>query len=158
VADTERHPGFSDHLVSRGYRSSNKHCAWCGKYWEALDHRGLFPRCEACSDDRTHNRRALFLTKESAEPPEVRFAGVFKAVRMLLEDGADEDRVFPTLAYAGLEVRVGGGERAKLRASLRKPQGTPRSGGGSHRSSRGRAGGRGPLRWWAEFSYSSGSR
>jgi len=118
VADTERRTGFLDHLASRGYRWSNKHCAWCGKYWEQLEHRGLFPRCEACSDDRTHNRRALFLTKESAEPPEVRFAGVFKAARMLLEDGAEEDRVFPTLGWAGLEVRESGGERAKLRASL----------------------------------------
>jgi hypothetical protein len=37
---------------------------------------------------------------------------------MLLEDGADEDRVFPTLGWTGLEVGKGGGERAKLRASL----------------------------------------
>jgi hypothetical protein len=37
---------------------------------------------------------------------------------MLLEDGAEEDRVFPTLGWAGLEVRNGGGERSKLRASL----------------------------------------
>jgi hypothetical protein len=125
VADTERRPGFLDHLASRGYRWSNKHCASCGKYWESLDYRGLFPRCEGCSDDRTHNRRALFLTKESAEPPEVRFAGVFKAARVLLGDGANEDRVFPTLGWAGLEVRVGGGERAKLRASLAEASGNP---------------------------------
>jgi hypothetical protein len=118
VAAIERRTGFLAHLPSRGYRWGNKHCAWCGKYWGQLEHRGLFPRCEACSDDRTQGRRALFLTKESAEPPEVRFAGVFEAARMLLEDGADEDRGFPTLAYAGLEVRVGGSERAKLRASL----------------------------------------
>jgi hypothetical protein len=118
VADTERRTGFLGHLASRGYRWSNKHCAWCGKYWGQLDHRGLFPRCEACGADRTHKRRALFLAKESPEPPEVLFAGVFEAARMLLEDGADEDRGFPILSYAGLELRVGGGERAKLRASL----------------------------------------
>jgi hypothetical protein len=118
VADTERSTGFLDHLASRGYRWSGNYCAWCGKYWEPLDYGGLFPRCGECSDDRTHNRRALFLTKESAEPPEVRFAGVFKVARMLLEDGAEEDRVFPTLGWAGLEVRNGGGERAKLRVSL----------------------------------------
>jgi hypothetical protein len=65
------------------------------------------------------------LAKESEEPPEVRFAGMFKAARMLLEDGADEDRVFPTLAYAGLEVRVGEGRRAELRASLVEAWGNP---------------------------------
>ena len=126
MADTEGHTGFLDHLASRGYRwSGNKHCTWCGRYWGPLDYRGLFPRCEGCSDDRTYNRRALFLAKESEEPPEVRFAGVFKAARMLLEDGADEDRVFPTLAYAGLEVRVGEGRRAELRASLVEAWGNP---------------------------------
>jgi hypothetical protein len=84
VADTEGHTGFLDHLASRGYRwSGNKHCTWCGRYWRPLDYRGLFPRCEGCSDDRTYNRRALFLAKESEEPPEVRFAGMFKAARML---------------------------------------------------------------------------
>ena len=118
MADTEGHTGFLDHLASLGYRWRNKHCAWCGKYWVPLDHRGLFPRCEACGADRTQGRRALFLTKESAEPPDVRFAGVFNAARMLVEDEANEDRVFPTLAWAGLEVKDGGGKRAKLRASL----------------------------------------
>jgi len=125
VADTTEHTNFLDHLASRGYRWNHKHCAWCGKYWEPLDYRGLFPRCEGCSDDRTHNRRALFLTRGSEEPPEVRFAGVFEAARVLLEDGADEDRVFPTLAWAGLEVRDGGGKRAELRASLAKASGNP---------------------------------
>jgi hypothetical protein len=75
------------------------------------------------------------LAKESEEPPEVRFAGMFKAARMLLEDGADEDRVFPTLAYAGLEVRVGEGRRAELRASLVEAWGTPRSGNASQATS-----------------------
>jgi hypothetical protein len=125
VADTIEHTGFLDHLASRGYRWNHKHCAWCGKYWEPLDYRGLFPRCEGCSDDRTYNRRALFLTRGSEEPPEVRFAGVFEAARVLLEDGADEDRVFPTLAWAGLEVRDGGGKRAELRVSLAEASGNP---------------------------------
>jgi hypothetical protein len=125
VADAAGHTGFLDHLASRGYRWSHKHCASCGKYWEPLDYRGLFPRCEGCSDDRTHNRRELFLVKESEEPPEVRFAGVFRAARVLLEDGADEDRVFPTLAYAGLEVRDSGGKRAELRVSLAEASGNP---------------------------------
>jgi hypothetical protein len=125
VADTEGHTGFLDHLASRGYRWSHKHCAWCGKYWEPLDHRGLFPRCEGCSDDRTDGRRALFLAKESEEPPEVRFAGLFEAARVLLEDGADEDRVFPTLAWAGLEVRDSGGKRAELREALAEASGNP---------------------------------
>jgi hypothetical protein len=58
------------------------------------------------------------LVKESKEPPEVRFASVFKAARVLLEDRADEDRMFPTLAWAGLEVRDGGGKRAELRKAL----------------------------------------
>jgi len=124
VADTTEHTGFLDHLASRGYRWNHKHCAWCGKYWEPLDYRGLFTRCEGCSDDRTHNRRALFLTRGSEEPPEVRFAGVFEAARVLLEDGADEDRGFPTLAW-GLEVRHGGGKRAELRASLAEASGNP---------------------------------
>ena len=87
MADTEGHTEFLDHLASRGYRWSHKHCATCGKYWEPLDYNGLFARCEGCSEDRTYNQRALFLTKESEEPPEVRFAGVFKAARVLLEDG-----------------------------------------------------------------------
>ena len=65
------------------------------------------------------------MAKESEEPPEVRFAGVFKAARVLLEDGADEDKVFPTLAYAGLEVRDSGGKRAELRASLAEASGNP---------------------------------
>ena len=39
------------------------------------------------------------MAKESEEPPEVRFAGVFEAARVLLEDGADEDRGCPTLAW-----------------------------------------------------------
>jgi hypothetical protein len=65
------------------------------------------------------------LVRESEEPPEVRFAGVFKAARVLLEDVADEDRVFPTLAYAGLEVRDSGGKRAELRASLAEAWGDP---------------------------------
>jgi hypothetical protein len=125
VADTEIHTGFLDHLASRGYRWSNKHCAWCGKYWEPLDYRGLFPRCEGCSDDRTHKRRALFLATERKEPPEVRFAGLFEAARVLLEDGAYEDRVFPTLAYAGLEVRDSGGKWSELRASLAEASGNP---------------------------------
>ena len=125
MADTTEHTYFLDHLASRGYRWKHKHCAWCGKYWEPLDYRGLFPRCEGCSDDRTHNRRALFLARGNEEPPEVQFAGVFEAARMLLEDGADEDRVFPTLAWAGLEVRDGGGKRAELRASLAKASGNP---------------------------------
>ena len=43
---------------------------------------------------------------------------------MLLEDGADEDRVFPTLAW-GLEVRDGGGKRAELRASVAEASGNP---------------------------------
>jgi hypothetical protein len=76
-----------------------------------------------CSDDRTPKRRALFLAKESEEPPEVRFAGVFEGARVLLEDGADEDRVFTTLAWAGLEVRDGGDKRAELRASLAEASG-----------------------------------
>ena len=122
MADTTEHTGFLDHLASRGYRWNHKHCAWCGKYWEPLDYRGLLTRCEGCSDDRTHNRRDLFLTRGSEEPPEVRFAGVFEAARVLLEDGADEDRVFPTLAW-GLEVRDGGGKRAELRASLAEASG-----------------------------------
>jgi hypothetical protein len=125
VADTEGHTGFLDHLASRGYRWSHEHCASCGKYWEPLDYRGLFPRCEGCSDDRTHNQRALFLTKESKEPPEVRFAGVFGAARRLIEDSVNEDRVFPTLAYAGLEVRDSGGKRAELRVSLAEASGNP---------------------------------
>jgi hypothetical protein len=125
VAGTERHTGFLDHLASRGYRWSHKHCATCGKYWEPLDYNGLFARCEGCSEDRTHNQRALFLTKESEEPPEVRFAGLFKAARVLLQDSADEDRVFPTLAYAGLEVRDSGGKRAELRVSLAAASGNP---------------------------------
>ena len=123
MAGTERHTGFLDHLASRGYRCSREHCALCGKYWEPLDHRDLFPRCEVCSDDRTDGRRALFLVKESEEPPEVRFAGLFEAARVLLEDGADEDRVFPTLAYAGLEVRDSGGKRAELREALAEASG-----------------------------------
>ena len=125
MADTTEHTDFLDHLASRGHRWNHKHCAWCGKYWEPLDYRGLFPRCEGCSDDRTYNRRALFLTRGSEEPPEVRFAGVFEAARVLLEDGADEDRVFPTLAWAGLEVRDGGGKRAELRVSLAEASGNP---------------------------------
>jgi hypothetical protein len=125
VADTEGHTGFLDHLASRGYRWSHEHCASCGKYWEPLDYGGLFPRCEGCSNDRTHKRRALFLAKESEEPPEVRFAGVFKAARVLLEDGADEDRVFPTLAWAGLEVRDSGGKRAEVREALAEASGNP---------------------------------
>jgi hypothetical protein len=124
VADTEGHTGFLDLLASRGYRWSGKHCAWCGKYWEPLDYGGLFPRCGGCSDDRTDGRRALFLAKESEEPPEVQFAGVFKAARVL-EDGADEDRVFPTLTWAGLEFRDGGGKRAELRVSLAEALGNP---------------------------------
>jgi hypothetical protein len=125
VADASGHRGFLDHLASRGYRWSHEHCASCGKYWEPLDYGGLFPRCEGCSEDRTHNRRALFLVKESEEPSEVRFAGVFKAARVLLEDGADEDRVFPTLAYAGLEVRDSGGKRAEVREALAEASGNP---------------------------------
>jgi hypothetical protein len=65
------------------------------------------------------------LAKETEEPLEVRFAGVFEAARVLLEDGTDEDRVFPTLAWAGLEVRDGGGKRAELRASLAEASGNP---------------------------------
>jgi hypothetical protein len=65
------------------------------------------------------------VAKESEEPPEVQFAGVFKAARVLLEDGADEDRVFPTLAWAGHEVRDGGGKRAELRVSLAEALGNP---------------------------------
>jgi hypothetical protein len=125
VADTEGHTGFLDHLASRGYRWSHEHCASCGKYWEPLDYRGLFPRCGACCADRTHDRRELFLVKESKEPPEVRFAGVFGAARRLIEDSADEDRVFPTLAYAGLEVRDGGSKWAELRVSLAEASGSP---------------------------------
>jgi hypothetical protein len=125
VADTSGHTGFLDILASRGYGWSHEHCAWCGKYWEPLDYNGLFPRCKGCSDDRTHNQQALFLAKESEEPPEVRFAGVFKAARLLLEDGADEDRVFPTLAYAVLEARDGGGKRAELREALAEASGSP---------------------------------
>jgi hypothetical protein len=125
VADTEGLTGFLDHLASRGYRWSHKACASCGKNWESLDCRGLFPRCGACCADRSHDRRELFLVKESKEPPEVRFAGVFKAARVLLEDGADEDRVFPTLAWVGLEVRGSGGKRAELRASLAEASGNP---------------------------------
>jgi hypothetical protein len=118
VAGTERRTGFLDHLASRGYRWSHQHCTSCGKYWEPLDYGALFSRCEGCSNDRTDGRRELFLVKESKEPPEVRFAGLFESARVLLEDGADEDRVFPTLAWAGLEVRDSGGKRAELREAL----------------------------------------
>jgi hypothetical protein len=123
VADASGHTGFLDHLASRGYRWSHKHCASCGKYWEPLDYRGLFPQCGACCADRSHDRRELFLAKESEEPPEVRFAGVFGAARRLIEDSANEDRVFPTLAWAGLEVRDGGGKRAELREALAEASG-----------------------------------
>ena len=125
MADTTEHTGFLDHLASRGYRWNHKHCAWCGKYWEPLDYRGLFPRCEGCSDDRTHNRRALFLTTPANRTSGGSSLPLFEAARVLLEDGADEDRVFPTLAWAGLEVRDGGGKRAELRASLAKASGNP---------------------------------
>jgi hypothetical protein len=60
----------------------------------------------------------LFLVKESAEPPEVRFARLFKAARVLLEKRAGEDEVFPTLACEGLQARDNGGVWGTLTAAF----------------------------------------
>jgi hypothetical protein len=113
-----------DDLESQGYRASDKHCAWCGKFWGGpLDYRGRFPTCQACVEDEMYKKRALFLVKESAEPLEERFAGLFKAARVLLDEGADEDQIFPTLAWEALQTRnsdqgTQGGQLAELKASF----------------------------------------
>ncbi len=68
-----------DRLAAQGYRCSDKYCAQCGKFWEVPDLSDLFPPCRACIEDHTYEKRTLFLVKENAELPEIRFAGLFNA-------------------------------------------------------------------------------
>jgi hypothetical protein len=112
------------------YQPPRNHCAWCGKFWEPPDYGDLFPRCRACFEDETYKKRALFLVKESAEPPVVRFAQVFKTARVLLDNDAGEDQILPTLACEALQARDSdkgtlGGQWTELEDSFLEAWKTP---------------------------------
>ena len=63
--------------------------------------------------------------------------------------------MFPTLAWAGLEVRDGGGKRAELRASLAEASGNSEEWEHLTRDLSERTGRIRPIEGWAGYSYSS---
>src|SRR5215208_210682 len=84
--------------MSTSQQEGNERCASCGEpattqFTTELDN---VPLCEDCSD-----RLLGGGTIGYSPPPEKRFADLFKAAQVLLREGiAEEDQIYPTLAFA----------------------------------------------------------
>jgi hypothetical protein len=92
--------------MSASQQEEAERCASCGetattRFVTELDN---VPLCEGCSDRLlTEEALAYFppTEEEPPPPPEERFADVFNAAQVLLKEGiAEEDQIYPTLAFA----------------------------------------------------------
>jgi hypothetical protein len=92
--------------MSASEREGGDRCASCGepattRFITELDNE---PLCEDCSGRLLGGEVVAFFLpaeEEPSPPPEERFADLFKAARVLLKEGkAEEDQIYPTLAFA----------------------------------------------------------
>jgi hypothetical protein len=91
----------------------------CGRFWGRLTpsrYFGTYLLCEECGrrERRGEGLRILFAPVweiEATLPPDERFSELWNAARVLLQENADESMVVPTLAFAGLEISMGGKPR-----------------------------------------------
>lgn len=92
--------------MSLAEQEKTEHCASCGKPGanKLVTELGGVVLCDSCADRiRTGETVGYWgpAEEEPSPPPEERFGELFKAARVLLDHGiADEDVIYPTLAYA----------------------------------------------------------
>ena len=104
------------HSIQVNLREPRKfeECASCGRSsaTRLVTEAGEVLLCEGCANRLLAGENISYwlpAEDEPPEPPEERFADLFKAARVLLEKGiADEDQIYPTLAFAN-EVGQGAG-------------------------------------------------
>jgi|SRR5215211_401273 len=92
--------------MSTSQHERDERCASCGepattRFVTELDNVSL---CEGCSDHFLAGGAIAYFPpteEEPSPPPEDRFADLFKSARVLLNEGiAEEDQIYPTLAFA----------------------------------------------------------
>jgi hypothetical protein len=92
--------------MSTSQQEGDERCASCGEpattqFTTELDN---VPLCEDCSDRLLGGGTIAYsppTEKAALPPPEKRFADLFKAAQVLLREGiAEEDQIYPTLAFA----------------------------------------------------------
>ena len=92
--------------MSASQQEGNERCASCGKpaTTQLVTELDNVPLCEGCSGRLLGGEVVAYFSpteEEPSPPPEDRFADLLKAARVLLnEDIAEEDQIYPTLAFA----------------------------------------------------------